>query len=71
MRGDKCEMVRWLLEPRVYLRHSSSDFLTRVCRKGEDSPHLKGGKTKLNRGHIWHERGHKGGIIFVKYSNET
>ena len=57
--GHKCKMVRCLLEPRVYLRPSSSDFLTKVCRKGENSPHLKENQTKLNRRKI-----------LDKYSNE-
>ena len=26
----------------------------------ENSPHMKGDKTKLNRGHVWQEGRHKG-----------
>ena len=55
--GDKCEMVRCLLEARVYLRPKSSDFLTRVFMKGKNSPHLKRDKIKLN----WHIFDKKGG----------
>ena len=64
--GDECEMVRCLLEPRVYLRPISSDFLTSVCRKGENIPHLVGDKVTLSRGYISQEGGTRG----VKISNK-
>ena len=54
--GDKCEIVRSLLEPRVYLRPKSFDFLRRIFRKGENSLHLKRDKVNLNQ-HIFDKKG--------------
>ena len=50
MTGDKWEMVRWLLKPKVYLRFSSSDFLTRVCRKGGEQSTPEGGQNNIKQG---------------------